>query len=1065
MAPHAVFVSSDLNVKVCGRIIAHGPPGQVDGTQLELDQEDGLTIRYPQLVSVQTRPDEQTLFSINAGERLLTLATPLLPPADDAVGDGDAAAAKKPAVVTLHDGFLPASEVAHLEASPLYSTTFQLLIDGPTFPPPHFDPVSLAPPTPAVRAHDATASPTVLPGGVLNSPTLQRALLSPLLSPQRRAASQGSDASVPPLSLGLSRTSRATADRAAGAGAAAASSSVSARGLAALLAAPGAPAAPTLAGTLTGALSTAAKRTADELVALRRAHDAYVRRAKAELEILDSRVEHFDGLVVAGKGDEGVVRGFKTRGEREERVRRSVDAGGSVSRSRERAAAVRARDDEAEQQRRLASESRSRDRGPSHDGRRSSEERAPASGPVRPGWGATEHASSSNGTKGTLRDEDVSSLIRAQDEREDEERGRSRSRTRRPESPLTQGQTATQRSRSRTNAVAEATAKALEGAQAPAQSQMQSRSEDSRSRERAAIAEGERRGRAHRKGENIPATLEEEEEDADQEGASAQSVKANSGRGAHNGLLSPSAAGAGQPTRAAGASPVVVAHAGHPLVAIPESDESAPPSEAGVEDKAAEEQRRRVSEMSVGGPADDQPFEMDEDVDVAELDLASSRTTEPLESPSLEIVDGPTPPVQQHPSGLSSSFRPGSFQRATALSASYNALLATASPAARASPRSPAAGLPLSPAVTATRAYGSSAARASGTAAQDGTLPPFSPPEAHRPTASSARENAQMALAAATFEHAQLSGGGGARTGPDPRDVRRGEQKIRDVLAMDVPSHRPMYSARRRASVGMAPSAAAYQADDDADSTTSEENDAVGTLGASGTADALSSTAPGAGAGATSKFQVGSLPIALGRPSAVNAALSSWRPDPERLWAQQRERKTSLAQGREPPFVPPVRTHPHPSHAVPTAGGGAALLPVEPPTAPREIGSPETPRPGQGGAGGTGISGLPGSSVAGTGAGSSSSLARSLRNTPASFGRRAESDAANGQQRGADLGVRRERQRGNGVEDLDDDEDEDDEDEDEDEDEDGAFVPPHLVAERRERKDERWLSRSIGSKR
>ncbi|BGP41875.1 hypothetical protein JCM10450v2_005946 [Rhodotorula kratochvilovae] len=1043
MAPHAVFVSSDLNVRVQGRIVAHGPPGQIDGTQLELDAEDGLTIRYPQLVSVQTRPDEQTLFSINAGERLLTLATPLLPPENDSVGDsaledGDAdadaaAEKKKPAVVTLHEGFLPASEAPHLESSPLYSSTFQLLIDGPTFPPPHFDPASLAPPTPAVRAHDSPSTSSSLPAGALNSP-LQRALLSPLLSPQRRAASQaGSDASVPPLSLGLSRTSRASFS--SGDRPSAPSAPHHARGLAALLTAPGAP-VPTLTGTLTGALSTAAKRTAEELVALRRAHDAYVRRAKAEMEILDARVEHFDGLVVAGK-EEGVVRGFKTRDEREERVRRSVDAGGSVSRSRERGAA-RVKEEEA----RAESQSRSRERGPSQ-GRRGSEERA-----ARPGWCATGDASSNGGgtgagsTKGTLKDEDVSSLIRAQDEREDDERGRSRSRARRGEAAL--GSTAGQRSRSRTKAVAEATAKALEGTP--------TRSADSRSRERAAAAaEGERRGRAHRKGENIPATLEEEEEEEEDEQGAVRVTDEANGR---DGLLSPSSAGAGQPTRAGGStgSTPNLAH-GHPLVAIPESDESAPPSEAGAEVKTADEQLPREREISADGltPTDDQPFEMDEDVDVDRLDLASP--SEPLESPSLE-VDGTTPPLQQQQSGISSSFRPGSFQRASALSASYNALLATASPGARASPRSPAAGVPLSPSVTATRAYGSPATRAASVAGQASTLPPFSPPEAHRQTASSARENAQTALAAATFEHARLSGG--ARSGPDPRDVRRGEQKIRDVLAMDVPSHRPMYSTRRRASVGMAPSAATYQADDDADSTTSEDDDEVGTLAASAAAE-LSATAPSGGAGG--KFQVGSLPIALGRPSAVNAALSSWRPDPERLWAQQRERKTSLAQGREAPFVPPLKTHgsgsftsaSHP-HAVPTAGGGAALLPLEPPSVPRGIDSPATPRPG--GAGGTGISGLPGSAAPAA----SSSLAQSLRNTPASFGRRAELDVANGQRPSADQ-VARERGaevKEDGMEGSE---------EEESEDEDGAFVPPHLVAERRERKDERWLSRSIGSKR
>ncbi|GAA5853959.1 hypothetical protein JCM9279_007615 [Rhodotorula babjevae] len=1179
------FVSSDCSVRVRGRIVQHGPPGQIDGLQLELDATDGLSIRYPQLVSVRIRPEEQTLWSISSGERLLTLATPLLPPSDDDHADSDkhpsssaiddddddddegegAHKAHKPTVVTLHEGFLPASEADHLESSPLYSSTFQVLIDGPTFPPPHFDPASLAPPTPAVRPHDGGLS-----GGMLNSPTIQRALLSPLLSPQRRAASQGSDASVPPLSIGLSRTSRASfsapSDRPA---APTNPSSAASRGLAALIVPPSssisaststsgatatATAAPTLGGTLTGALSSAAKRTAEELVALRRAHDAYVRRAKAELEILEARIDNFDGHV-AGK-EEGIVRGFRTRDERNKVASRTVDAGGSVSRSRERARGRTPVADVVEgggEAARRLSASGSRER-PLSRGRGSVER---PSAPPAHGAGAASSSSSSSVPRATNKDEDVSSLIRAQDEREEDQRGRSRSRARRDEAgppPSAHAQyagaagSASQRSRSRTKALAEANAKVLEGASASGSasaSGTSARQGDSTSRERggggeagepgsgsaSAAGPGESRGRGRgpRKGENIPATLEEEDEEDEQGGAADRrgrdrtrdrdrdgntTTPRGDPRGS-NGLLSPLSAGAGQPTSrgsngarvGSGSSTgttLTFNLAGHPLVAIPESEElSVTPSDKGdgPEQPAARSERlgeraqRERQKSAEQDEEDDQPFEMDEDVDVDAFDLGSPQPrTVPLESPSLEVGNGPAH-TQQQQSVVSSSFRPGSFQRASALSASYNALLATHSPKMRASPHSPAVGLPVSPSVSATRAYGSPASRASpapSAAAGEhaSTLPPFSPPEAHRRTVTSAREDAQAALASSTLEHSRSARSGG----PDPRDVRRGEQKIRDVLAMDVPSHRPLQSTRRRASVDT-PNAATYQADDDGTDSaeTSEEDDVVADLGGGSSAAGLAMsglTSPNSGGprGAQQQqqqqHQVGSLPIALGRPSSVNAALSSWRPDPERDWAQARERKTSLAQGREQPLVPPLKGASSSSSAaasagartIPTAGGGAAVLPVEPPSAPLEIESPATPRPTS--AGGTGISGMPGTGASsgqhgqtqGASVAMSSSLAQSLRNAPASFGRRAEAEGRNGAREQPQPQEQGHVDRGalssgtaaaEGVTVADEEGAEDDDDEDDDDD-DGAFVPPHLVAERRERKDERWLSRSIG---
>ncbi|GJN92829.1 hypothetical protein Rhopal_005867-T1 [Rhodotorula paludigena] len=1052
------WVSRDLSVRVRGRLVARPDPERTEGIELELDDAEGISIRYPQLVSVETKPESQTLASINSGERLLTLATPLLPPdsdtdADDAAiddegeGEGEGAQTATPtpkrAVVTLHDGLVPASEAPSIRQSALFSSTFDILIDSPSFPPPHFDPASLTPPTPSVRAHDAAHSqhhPTALPHNLLNSP-LQRALLSPLLSPQRRAANHtplsaaagaGGAGDVPPLSLGLSRTSRPsfTGERP--------SIPHVAQGLAALVpalaplssgsAAPDA--STTLASTLTSSLSAAAKRTAEELVALRRAHDAHVRRAKAELELLEARIEAARGE--KGAADEGgVVRGFKTRDERDRERERTVDArgSGSVSRSRERGA------------------SGERARGSQQPSSSSSSAAAATAAP--------------NGSRRTDKDEDVSSLIRAQDEREEDERGRSRSRSRRGDEPprgtsasqrraAGQQQPQQQRSASRTKGVAEATAKAVEGAQ---------RRAESGSRERGRDEGTQARGRAHTKGETIPATLEEdaerEERGRHEQQQRGRSTGSSSSADAKNGLLSP--ASAGQPIRPGGATPTFIPTA-HSLMAIPESEEfSLPPSEAGEDDKPpASAPSAAPSEDGEG----DAPFEMDEDVDVEELDLASPSRPPPserLNSATFEMLDGETPPPgpvptaeqQEQQAPVSSSFRPGSFARASALSASYNALLAS-STRGNASSRSAA---PVSPSITATRAHASPTL--SGVRDPQG-LPPFSPPDAPSATVTSAREDAQSALQAATFEHTRLSGG--RRSGPDPRDVRRGEQKIRDVLAMDVPSHRPRSGFKRRASVSGshagAASAARRDAERDDDEDESEEDDTVDELRSSTAGLGMASPPPST---APSKLQVGSLPIALGRPSAVNAALSSWRPDPERLWAQARERKTSQPTPREGLWVPSHKSgsaaSASPSHAQMLAGGGAALVSGAAPTQPLEIGSPSTPRPGaargSGAGGATGISGLPLSS---------SSLARSLRNSPAAMSRRVDAESRNGIEV-APAGQRDEPGR---VENDDgaDVGDEDDEDDDEDE----GFVPPHIVADRRARKDERYLSRSIGTR-
>lgn len=511
------------------------------------------------------------------------------------------------------------------------------------------------------------------------------------------------------------------------------------------------------------------------------------------------------------------------------------------------------------------------------------------------------------------------------------------------------------------------------------------------------------------------------------------------------------------------------------------------------------------------------PFEMDEDVETEERGSAASvrpRQQAPaLDSPSLEpeistsdapllASSPPRPSEQQQQIPVSSSFRPGSYQRASALSASYNALLSSA----KSAPSRPAVSA-VSPVVHSPRSPFSALEEPTLTEDQ---LPPFSPPDVRSYMSTSVREEAQTALLAATLEHAERSrrvdgdgssrgsssvGGGGkgsAYIGPDPRDVRKGEQKIRDVLAMDVPSHRPR-GGTKQTEQQSTPGRGFDddEDDDDDDEPSSEENDTVEELvcpsnvGSRGVGMSEASGDPTGGAEASS-MPVGSLPIALGRPSSVNAALSSWRPDPERLWAQQRrERKTSGSvapplhspAGRLVPETAPGEGSTSKSPQV-TAGGQAILVSSSPsipqsgthasPTHPVEIGSPTIPRPADVG-GGQGGSSLARSLRAQQGVGtfvqltSSGTTAAHRRSggegtgsAPGPNGR----DPFENERRSADRGGDSDdNHSAEGKEVKDTDKAKDDAADDDDDDDD--FVPPHLVKGRRDREDEEWLSRSV----
>lgn len=540
---------------------------------------------------------------------------------------------KRRTIITLHEGFLPASEAPQLEESPLYSSTFRIVIDGPSYPLPHFDPASLAPPTPAVRPSgtgpSAMSDSTSAYGGVLNSPTLQRALLSPLLSPQRRAASQGSDMSVPPLSLGLSRASRASfnaSERPKIDGSPVRPAQVTLLTLIPSLAPPrtAPPAAMTpqvgpssananssslnqpspsagsnLVGTLTTSLSSAAKRTAEEILALRRSHDAFQRRAKAELEVLEARIENARaeaGNAIAVGGTDAVVRGFKTK---EERAKEKEERNASASRSRDRG--------KSPVQRRTASRDShtngSVERSAATD--QSAGISSPSVAPTRPNLVSASSTSSSTAN----RDEAASALIRAQDEREEDERGRSRSRSRRSglagQAPPSDGSSAptsasgvvsgssSQRSTSRSKSVAEATKRAVEGAKerlgsavgASASSSPKVSQKAQLAPPAASVAGGERPGRSPLSREAKLAPSPDREPGSPEDPKSTRSASTSGDSAKPSGYLSPSSGSQPLPPlrpsnlASVGSTTPAFAPSSHALVAIPESDELSLPLE------------------------------------------------------------------------------------------------------------------------------------------------------------------------------------------------------------------------------------------------------------------------------------------------------------------------------------------------------------------------------------------------------------------------------------------------------------------------------------------------------
>ncbi|KAM0790215.1 hypothetical protein ACM66B_005529 [Microbotryomycetes sp. NB124-2] len=1012
------YASPDLNVLLTGRQLND------DGTTVEFELADGgLYIEHAALVSVTCSPTSQVLASLNTGKPILTLSTPLIPEQsveddteDERDGNDEQPSAssssttrsRKPTIVTLHHPLLTLQQAQARQQSPLYSVTFKILVDGSDFLPPRFDPTNLAPPTPNVTgsAH------------ILNSPTVQRALLSPLLSPQRRAASQGSDASVPPLNLGVSRArapsitgpslqqqqhqQQPASSTSALAHTNAPSSSspsmqphsfgarrgsfVNGQQQQQNLLSAGASTRPSslqddltkyvepngrpsLDQVMTADVSSKAKATAEDILNLRRQHDSFVKRAKAELEVLSARVTNAANAVsttiVPGSGL--VVRGFGT----------TATATASASPSKSRSPADRR---SATTTTTTASSSRERS-----IGRGDSEERGRSTGASRGQRGAATPT-----TRNSDMDEQKSQEIRDEDERQEEERGRSRSRVRRSQdgggggsdNKESRQQKSTSKSRDKVAEVVAAVAASSTGASSPSRqpgSSGQSTATSSRS--------------AAQAGDTIPASVDDSE------------PMTNRGYDQSN--------PAPQPKGDRVATPVFVPSS-HALVAIPETEElSLPPSEAGGDRSPDPRQSPRARAQTTPGSDEDSdhdaPFEMDEDIDVDEIELDEPVTDLDEHVPETEAT---TQQQQQQQQGqdASSAYRVGSLRPTSTLSSSYAALLSSSSAARHppvASSYRPPSMASFKPSPMFPVNHGSSKFSTAASAGHSASSLLESAQATVTATSTSAREDARVEMDYVPS--------------PDPKLAREGQSKIRQVLAMDAPSHRaPLPSRRRRAS---------HRPSDD-ESDDQDQEDAATKVA---TSFASRQAAP-------AHAVVGSLPISIGfaRPT------STFRPPTER----ELERKTSVP-SREGMFVVPLlrqearrRSQQQQQQQPALASSGIAIDTSPSPSRARQSSLSE-----------------------GGGPGGQSSLAQSLRQHPSnvrSFGQVLREEEEEEADESVRRGLREETAaattttsplRDDGADDGADDDDDDEE----------EFVPPHLLLKNARRKDEQFLSRSVQS--
>ncbi|KAM0751445.1 hypothetical protein T439DRAFT_233538 [Meredithblackwellia eburnea MCA 4105] len=381
------YCSPDGNVILRGHLVNQLKPGEQlkDGAKFVLDNNNGITVLHPSLISISLSTPSpsssstitpnnqiQTLRSLNSASQILSLHPSPSPSPSTTTPQAQE--------ITLHPPLLTPPQLSKLKQTPLWSPVLQILLDGPGFPLPRFQP----PPSPP-----SSSSHHQAPGG--ESPTIPRALRSPLLSPLRRPHSIGeaSDSSVPPLNLNHPSRGRGhSLSRPPVDHAGSPSRQSQTQGLFLLL--PSAQAGGGIQSTLHDSITQHAKKTAEDIMDLRRSHDHFVSRVKLELEVLEARAVNLGSSSSSsspfGNGGGGgggnvqrvVVKGFEESPSRSRGRSPSANLEGGgvqrgVSRTRdtgpERDEAVSRRfaqmDEKVEEEERGRSRSRTRGRGAS----------------------------------------------------------------------------------------------------------------------------------------------------------------------------------------------------------------------------------------------------------------------------------------------------------------------------------------------------------------------------------------------------------------------------------------------------------------------------------------------------------------------------------------------------------------------------------------------------------------------------------------------------------------------------------------------------------------------------
>ena len=284
----------------------------------------------------------------------------------------------------------------------------------------------------------------------------------------------------------------------------------------------------------------------------------------------------------------------------------------------------------------------------------------------------------------------------------------------------------------------------------------------------------------------------------------------------------------------------------HNLISIPEQEElSLPPTPTTMTSPTVGSNGASNGGSKAGGDAGDEdgPFEMDEDIDSEEYEIIPPFSPTPLpitfESPASPVI--PT-------TAISSSFRPGSY-RPSILSSSYAALLET-SYAARRSPARTSVPLPNTSSTTTDSRNSlppSLALNSLNISSPSTSLLPSTATTSDNPspiTVTTAKTDALIA-----FINTEI---------PDPKGVRLGREQLRDALALDSPSHRDPLPSRARRVAASSPSA------EDVEDNEEEVLESDGNDGRREVVPTATSYAPSSFPSKSNTSFIGSLPISIG---------------------------------------------------------------------------------------------------------------------------------------------------------------------------------------------------------